>query len=346
MRIYIDEAGLFVVPRSGSDSFSLVLSLVVPSTTEAELFYDFLRLRDEWPVKGIEIKGSTLDESQTAQVIEVCLRHDVLVEFLAVNMTTHDQLLVENFKRGQADELMAHLTPQHKPDIVRSLKQMSDRIHKMPNQLFLQAFVTVQLLLELMPEALLYYVQRMPEELGDIAWIIDRKDRTLTQMEEMWSRLILPFSESYYAKERFHCLAGGDYSHFHKRYSSQRDNMAPETARHMEWVREHYGVRALKENDYVVNANKLFNEQRDFKDSKDDLGLQLADILATMLRRALNGNLQEAGWKDFGGLIVRRRDIGSYFMQMGRGGSVIMPEHAASVCRILDARAKSMLVPD
>jgi hypothetical protein len=216
----------------------------------------------------------------------------------------------------------------------------------MPNQLFLQAFVTVHLLLDLIPEALLYYVQRMPEELGDIAWIIDRKDRTLTQMEEMWSCLILPFSESHYAKERFHCLAGADYFHFHKRYSSRRDNMDPEAARHMERVREAYGVRALKENDYIVNANKLFKEQRDFQDSKDDLGLQLADILATTLRRALNGNLQKDGWKDFGGLIVRRRDIGSYFMQMGRGDSLKMPKHAASVCRILDARAKSMLVPD
>ena len=90
MRTYIDEAGLFMAPPSGYDSFSLVLSLVVPSTTEAELFYDFLRLRDEWPVNGIEIKGSSLDESQTAQVIALCLRHDVLVEFLAVNMATHD----------------------------------------------------------------------------------------------------------------------------------------------------------------------------------------------------------------------------------------------------------------
>ncbi len=157
MRTYIDEAGLFVVPPSGSDSFSLVLSLVVPSTTEGALFYDFLRLRDEWPVKCMEIKGSSLDESQTAQVIEVCLRHDVLVEFLAVNMATHDQVLVSDFKRGQADELLANVTPQHKPYIVQPLKQMSNAIHKMPNQLFLQAFVTVRLLLDLMPEALLYY---------------------------------------------------------------------------------------------------------------------------------------------------------------------------------------------
>ena len=261
-------------------------------------------------------------------------------------MATHDQLLVANFKRGQANELTARLTPQHSLDIVQSQKQMSDTIHKMSNQLFLQAFVTVHLFLDMLPEALLYYVQRVPEELGDIAWIIDRKDRTRTQMEEMWSSLILPFSESHYAKERFHCLKGADYSHFHRRYACRRSSVDPETARHMEWVRSTYRLRDLTEDDFIVNANKLFKEQRDFKDSKDCLGLQLADILATTLRRALNGNLQKPGWKEFGGLVVRRRNIGSYFMQMGRGGSLKMPKHAASVCRTLDARAKSMLVPD
>jgi hypothetical protein len=38
MRIYIDEAGPFVVPATGSDSYSFVLTLAIPSVTEAELF--------------------------------------------------------------------------------------------------------------------------------------------------------------------------------------------------------------------------------------------------------------------------------------------------------------------
>lgn len=346
MRIYVDEAGPFLVPSTGSDSFSLVLALTIPSAAEPELFYDFLRLRDSWPVKGVEIKGSTLDESQAAQVIEVCLRHDVLVEFLAVNMATHDDVLVEGFKLGQAGELMAHLTPQHSPAVVQYHEQMSGKIRKMPNQLFLQAFITLHLLLDLLPEALLYYVQRLPEELGDISWTIDRKDRTLTQMEEMWSTLILPISESHYAKERFGTLEGADYSHFHKRYTSTLSNTDPETARHMEWAQQTYGLRTLAENDVVVNANRLFKEQRDFKDSRDSLGLQLADNLATTLRRALNGNLQKPGGERFGELIVRRRNIGSYFTQLGRGKTLKMPRHAASVCRVLDGRAKSMLVSD
>lgn len=74
MRIYIDEAGAFVPPNPPRSLFSLVLALIIPSTIEKDLFYEFLRLRDTWPNQSIEIKGSSLNESQAAEVINLVLR--------------------------------------------------------------------------------------------------------------------------------------------------------------------------------------------------------------------------------------------------------------------------------
>jgi hypothetical protein len=48
MRIFIDEAGPFVVPTSAQSLFSLVLALVIPSWLEDELFAEFSQLRDGW----------------------------------------------------------------------------------------------------------------------------------------------------------------------------------------------------------------------------------------------------------------------------------------------------------
>lgn len=345
MRIYVDEAGPFVVPATGADSYSLVLTLTIPSATEAELFYDFLRLRDEWPVKGIEIKGSTLDESQVAQVVEVCKRHDVLVNFVAVNMATHDHAIVDDFKKRQADALLAHITPQHLPSLVQSLEQMADKIRKMPNQLFIQGIATIDLLIKTFQDMTIYYAQRMPEELGNIAWIIDRKDRTLTQMEEMWSTLILPASESRFAREPLMALEGADYSHFNKTYGFTMDTVSPDMAKHLDFVRETYDTEPLDQDGFGVDAGKLFRGQRDFKDSLDFLGLQLADILATTLRRALKRNLQIDGWKDFGRLIVRRGNMGTHFIQLG-GKRQELPDRTAAFCKVLEARAKSMFISD
>jgi hypothetical protein len=48
MRIYIDEAGPFVVPSSAQSLFSLVLAVVVPSSAEDALFAELSVLRDGW----------------------------------------------------------------------------------------------------------------------------------------------------------------------------------------------------------------------------------------------------------------------------------------------------------
>ena len=44
-----------------------MLALIVPTTRRAELYYEFLRLRDNWPKQSVAIKGSKLSEPQTKQ---------------------------------------------------------------------------------------------------------------------------------------------------------------------------------------------------------------------------------------------------------------------------------------
>ena len=58
MRIYIDEAGPFVPPQPPRPLFSLVLSLIIPSSIERELLYEFLRLRDTWPNQSVEVTAN------------------------------------------------------------------------------------------------------------------------------------------------------------------------------------------------------------------------------------------------------------------------------------------------
>jgi hypothetical protein len=41
----------------------------------------------------------------------------------------------------------------------------------MPNQLLLQAFATWELIIRTIRERTLYFVQRWPQELGDIGWV-------------------------------------------------------------------------------------------------------------------------------------------------------------------------------
>jgi len=174
MRIYIDEAGPFLPPQPPRSLFSLVLSLIIPSSVEQELFYEFLRLRDTWPNQSVEIKGSSLNESQAAQLISLVLKYDTLVQFIALDANTHPDTLVEDFKERQADGVTANITREHHPGPIPHLHQLGESVRRMSNQLFLQSFATWELIIRTIREGTVYFVQRQPEELGDIAWLIDR----------------------------------------------------------------------------------------------------------------------------------------------------------------------------
>ena len=300
-----------------------------------------MRLRDRWPNNTVEIKGSKLDESQPAQVIELTSRYDVFVKFLAVDMATHGDAIVAAFKARQVAGITANLAPEHHPPIVAQLQGLADAIRRMPNQLFLQAFLMIDLVLEVIEESTLYYVQRQPTELGSIAWIIDRKNRTITEMESTWSTLILPMSESHFARNPLIALSGTDYSHFDARFGIAPDDA--EMTRHLQWMRETYGIRE-RDPSPGLNAGLLLSEQQEFADSASSLGLQLADMLATILRRALNDRLQMPGWKDFGRLLVADRS--TPFLQLGprAGRGPAMNGQVEKVWPALTEGNKSMLL--
>jgi Protein of unknown function (DUF3800) len=342
MRIYIDEAGNFVAPADGQSLFSLVLAVIVPSSIEAKLLDEFSRLLGGWSSQPGEIKGSKLDESQAAELIALVSRYDVFAKFFAVDMATHTDALVTDFKARQAAGVTANLTAEHHPPIVAQLQGLADAIRRMPNQLFLQAFLMIDLVLTVIEESTLYYVQRLPAELGSIAWIIDRKNRTITEMESTWSTLVLPMSESHFARKPLVALIGADYSHFDARYGVAADNA--EMTRHLQWMRDAYGIRSVDQSP-GLNACLLLSEQREFSDSARSLGLQLADMLATILRRALNNRLQSAGWARFGRLLIAEN--ATPFLQLGppngRGGAM-SGQQIEKVWRALKSGNKEMLL--
>jgi hypothetical protein len=125
-------------------------------------------------------------------------------------VNTHPDALIEHFKNRQADGVTATITREHHPGPIPHLHQLGEAVRALSNQLFLQTFATWELIIKTIREGTLYFVQRQPQELGSIAWVIDRKDRTITQMEETWRTLILPLRESAFAREPLICIAEAD----------------------------------------------------------------------------------------------------------------------------------------
>lgn len=345
MNIYIDEAGAFV-PLKGErlHLYSLVLALVVPTATEADLFYQFLRLRDRWPHQAVEIKGSKLNEDQTAQVMKLLAAHDVIAEYNVIDMALHQNEVIDEFKARQAASLTENLTPAHSAGVVQRLHDDAQVICKMANPLFVQAFVTIKLILEMLDTAINYFAQRRPSELGRFAWVIDQKDRTITQMEQIWSTLIMPIGESESARHPYARVEGFDYSHFAK-YEIDESTADEKMKRHLQWMRSTLPfAKAVPDQLRCIDAKRIWTEERSFADSKGNLGLQLADIAASTLCRALNDHLQLPGWEPVSQILIRKKT--APFIQLGKAAEQHcgLEQHAAMVWRTLDAKSKAMVL--
>jgi hypothetical protein len=342
MRICIDEGGTFQVVIGRKYLYSVVVALVIPSCRENDLFYGFLRLRNGWNNPAIEVKGSQLDEHRIAQVIALLASYDVVLEFCAIDMAWHSDTGVTAFKLDQARKLLASLTPAHHATLVAELTELSKLLEALPNQLFVQMFVTIELILETIQAVTLYYCQRIPAELGRFDWLIDRKDEHLTSMEKLWSTLIAPIASNRGLEEPFITLKEGDYSHF-ERFRVKRD--AVEMHEYVKWLDENIRVERGAGERRIFNVALLLKESLNFAESKDELGLQLADIVASACRRAFNGNLQQIGWEGLGQLLIKKNEKPPIIGLRTPGKTDYnfrLHEEAAEVWLTLDGSAKSM----
>lgn len=342
MHIYIDEGGTFQIPVGKDHLFSLVAALVIPASRESNLFYEFLRLRDVWGVSAIEVKGRELGERQISQVIDLLVGSDVLLDFRAIDMGWYTAAQVEEFKAAQARSVAAAVTVNHQPTMITEMHNLSQAIADTPIQLFVQAFITIELIESVVEPATMYYCQRLPEELGHFAWVVDRKDHDLTAMEKLWTTLIIPEGIRRSLRQPFTRLKGGDYTHFNR---FRIDPRAPEMAGHVRWYLENITFEP-GESQGILNMRQIFEEKFRFADSTNELGLQLVDILASAVRRAFNGNLRREGWEKIGGLMLKRSGPVPIIGLQAASTGIHPPveEHAAGVWVTIESGTKSMWV--
>jgi len=88
-----------------------------------------------------------------------------------------------------------------------------------------------------------------------------RKDHKPTEMEDIWSLLVVPFAESHFIKTPLIMLVEGDYSDFDRRYKSDSD---AELMSHRKWLETTYSIPARSRANPVTDPKLLLTEQLEF----------------------------------------------------------------------------------
>lgn len=287
MHLFLDESGGFVVPAQPRLKIAAVGALVIPDEQLASVSADFARLLRQFGATH-ELKGSELTENQARGVISMLRGYDVFFDASAIDIGHETVESLNAHQRGQADKITEWLTPEHHATLVAELNEFRRRLLALPLQLFVQARLTWLLIDRLIRVSTLYYAQARPAELGSFCWRFDAKEPSkVTQFEELWSTLLLPLLQRRSETESNVMLQGADYSHF-----------------------ERFETRAEVDGETksVTDLREVFRD-RDFVQSRDEIGLQLCDMLLSAFTRAFNGTLQ-TGWEHLGRLMIlppRRR---------------------------------------
>lgn len=295
MHIYIGESGSFTTPTILMPKISCITALILPSSQNDEIISEYLTIRSSWG-ESEEVKGSKLNESQIAQVIELLGKYEAIAEICAIDIGSHTKQNVAEYQHFASLEITRHLTSKHSPKVISSVYKLRRRLDNLSQSLAVQFFITISLIQELIKISTLYYAQKLPKELKKFNWFVDAKETKTTDYERLWTLLILPMAVQ--ALSPFYTVRDEkfDYSYF-KRFS--------QTLERFPFYLEH-----LTENPNSefkgIDFKMIMQESFKFDDSKQNVGLQLVDIVASAFSRAMNGNLQEQGWGNLGRLFIKK----------------------------------------
>ena len=316
MRTYIDESGTFAGAGQALTP-SVIGALVVPDYRHESLMRQFRRLRCSLPKDGGQVKGRLLNEEQVARVVTLLRRSGCLFFVQLVELGLHTVAGLERHRAGSAEGMLINLTDAHHANLWAESRTLKTRLERLPLQLHVQAVVLNQLLATVLSGATTYFAQRYPRKLGRFEWVLDAKgdNDKLTEWEDWWKTVFLPFMQSTSLRRPAWKLTGADYSHF-KRFEMK--------------IPDYLLGRLSDATDQIsgIDLRMVFRENLRITNEGEE-GLELADIVTNGVRRAFKSTLAEAGCTPIRTLMIHRRNqyINVIDLEGTQQGSDYLPQY-------------------
>lgn len=295
MLIFIDESGNFAFPTSAQRNLSCVGALVIPEAAHNNVVSEFVKLRSSWSPGAQELKGSTLSEQQTSQVIELLFQAGCVFFVCATEMSLNSESMIADFQRVQAEYVTDSITDAHHRFVRRKAFKIRGSLEGMATPLFLQSMLLTDLVRKVIDQASVHFAMQNPSELGAFRWFVDAKDKTKTAYEVTWELMAASLIQTKGIEKPGVAVLEGDYSYFERSFMISAN----------QWPAYLPNPRAARpaERGMMFNLGKVLYDSLSFPDSKNCCGLQLADILSSTFRRALMGRLQPSGYEHLGDLM-------------------------------------------
>lgn len=336
MYIFVDESGTFSFADK-RNAWCSIAAFVLPESKRRQLEALVSRLRFRHG-GGREIKLGSLHEKDFIKFLIELKGLEGIAFALAVDVGLHRHDEIQHHQAMQVQKLRENIGKMKFEEGRLSVASLADDISSLPLQLYTQLILQVELVHNVLKNAPLYYVQRTPVALANFRWRIDQKDRIPSKYERAFKFLLPALLQSKSLSDPMFFLEDADYRHFAK------FEYAPGTA--PTYLQDEYGLEVETNDKNVVNVGRLINEDFAYVDSAEVAGVQVADLIASGVRRVLRSNFDSPDRVAIA--------IGMNLLEAARGEPTIrllsldqsgrVDETAAGRIRLMGLHARPMLL--
>lgn len=252
-----------------------MVAVVAPESSRRQIADLVARLRQSNGAHRGEIKLPDLGERRYVEFLDGLLRIELALFATATDasLNTHD--LVHRHRTAHVEDVRSNVPRMIHEGGRAGTVHLANQLESLPDQLYVQLLCQVNLLHDVLARGINYYAQRRPAALREFRWRIDQKNTSKTTFEDAFEKVAPPLLQARSIREPVAWVRGFDYRHF-EAYEF-KDGEAPD------YLQREYGLPPME----GFNVQKLLRENLRFVDSNESDGVQVADLLASGLRRAL-----------------------------------------------------------
>ena len=279
MHIYVDESGTFPTTTTPS-SWSVIAAYVSPDEDQPAI-EKFVSWLQEVFGSGNEVKLGALTEAHYFNFLHTLGSLNGIVFAAASDMSTSSLEVMAHHQKMQALGVVKYRDKMEHQPVRDALDELSRQVAQMPLNLYAQMKFQQRLLHDVVARCISYFVQRSPQSLSRFRWRVDQKDVVSTAYEKVFRKLLPGTLQSISIDEPILMIKQFDYS------SMSHYEFAP--GDEPKYLQEQYGLPEIE----GFDLGKLVGEDFEFVDSKAVAGIQVADLIASGLRRFLKGEFRD-----------------------------------------------------
>lgn len=280
MNICVDESGSFVSAPS-KESWNVVAAVAAPEASRRRILDAVHRLKLSSSTKlSDEVKLNSILEEHYLRFLSELARTHALLFATATDAGVNSPESLMHHQKMQVAMIRKNLPRMKYEGGRQGIALLADQLERIPPQLYAQLICQVDLLHDVVSRSINYFVQRILAAVGAFRWRIDQKNTSKTTYEEAFEKIAPALLQTRSFKEPSLRVEGFDYR---RMAAFEYDQGAMP-----EYLETEYGLRV----GHALNLGKILRDDLKFDDSNNNVGIQVADLLASGLRRCLRGGFR------------------------------------------------------